>query len=1144
MPGSAGTLEQLAKELGAALSPLQTLDASNVIAVLRDLGVEFPASLTGDTNFMTAVSDAATSASSLAADTQALIAAITAGDDSGILGAGVKVIDDIGSTIATFGALATALKAVPPSAGLSSAQIAAFAGSLADDLLAYLLVGYLEAAYPTLACVLTLFGVFDRTVTPGKSGDPTQPPHVARKLHLAKLLDLLTSPAQLLKDTVNWGDPAFDGTALLQRVNDALDGVALPVTLVPAAPAPPKQLVTPFFSLGVDSSISPPGLLLTLTAATSAPVDVSLQLSPNWALNITASAPLDTGLKVQVRPPGSFSVKPPTNPLSGQILFDLRGPGGGSPILIFGETGKSRMEVATVDVGVGVSVTWDAAANVAGGEPSLDFSITGGQLFIDMSEADGFLSDVTGGTPIQATFGFDGTWAPSTGLHITGGGQLEIDLPLHLDLGPVTLSTIYIIGGISGGDLTLELSAALGVTLGPIQASVDRVGLTGTLSFPQSGGNLGPANLALGFKPPDGLGIEIDAGPAAGGGYISFDPSKGQYAGVLDVSLMDVVQVKVIGVIDTIMPDGSSGFSFILIITFDLPPLQLGFGFTLNGVGGLGGVNRTIDTAALQAGFVAHSLDSILFPPNPVANAPEIISNIRNFFPVAQNSYVFGPMMEIGWGTPTLITLQIGVVLELPQPVVIVLLGLVEVALPDSETALIELNIDLLGELDFGTKTLQIEGDLYDSSVLIYSMTGSLFFRICWGSEPNFIYSCGGFNPHYNTAGLDIPPMQRCSVSIGDGDNPRISANNYFAVSSNSLQFGANVQAYASAAGFTIQGYLGFDVLIIFSPFSFEFDFSVSFSVSFEGFNLLSLGVSGSLSGPRPWNFNGSASISILFFSVSVSLSLTWGDSTPVTIPQKRVLPDLVTALQAHSNWSAALPSGVTPAASLAALAPSDPTVLVYPMGTLSVRENIVPLDVPITRYGNATPSDGSLFAISDVQINNQETTRNTFQEYFAPGQFNALSDADKLSSPSFELYDAGVTIGSDAVDSGKDTARTVVYEERYIDSPMSYSRSTGHYLMPVDISAALSRQGAGFVAPVRNSGLGKYAAGPATAAMTTSEESYVVANTNDLSVRSDISSASGVTYFQARAALNFHLAANPADTGDLQIVTLYEAAA
>jgi hypothetical protein len=213
-------------------------------------------------------------------------------------------------------------------------------------------------------------------------------------------------------------------------------------------------------------------------------------------------------------------------------------------------------------------------------------------------------------------------------------------------------------------------------------------------------------------------------------------------------------------------------------------------------------------------------------------------------------------------------------------------------------------------------------------------------------------------------------------------------------------------------------------------------------------------------------------------------------------------------------------------------------------MGTLSVRENVVPLDVPITRYGNATPSDGGLFAISDVQIDGQETTRQTFTEYFAPGQFNALSDADKLSQPSFEPYDAGVTIGSSAVDSGKDSARTVVYEEKYVDSPMSYSRATGPYFMPAVIHAALSRQGAGYVSPVKTTGLTKYRNGPATAAITTSDQSYVVADANDLSVRSDISSSSGVAYFQARAALASHLAANPADAGNLQIVTLYEAAA
>ena len=47
----------------------------------------------------------------------------------------------------------------------------------------------------------------------------------------------------------------------------------------------------------------------------------------------------------------------------------------------------------------------------------------------------------------------------------------------------------------------IEISAALGLTLGPIEASVDRVGVKGLISFPDHGGNLGPANLAIDFKP-------------------------------------------------------------------------------------------------------------------------------------------------------------------------------------------------------------------------------------------------------------------------------------------------------------------------------------------------------------------------------------------------------------------------------------------------------------------------------------------------------------------------------------------------------------------------------------------------------------------------------------------------------------------
>ncbi len=81
----------------------------------------------------------------------------------------------------------------------------------------------------------------------------------------------------------------------------------------------------------------------------------------------------------------------------------------------------------------------------------------------------------------------------------------------------------------------------------------------------------------------------------------------------------------------------------------------------------------------------AHTLDDILFPPDPVANAPQIISEIETFFPPQEGRYLFGPMLSIGWGTPTLIDFEVGVILEVPDPIRLAILGEIK-AIPDRRT--------------------------------------------------------------------------------------------------------------------------------------------------------------------------------------------------------------------------------------------------------------------------------------------------------------------------------------------------------------------------------------------------------------------------------------------------------------------------
>src|SRR6185436_3089306 len=116
--------------------------------------------------------------------------------------------------------------------------------------------------------------------------------------------------------------------------------------------------------------------------------------------------------------------------------------------------------------------------------------------------------------------------------------------------------------------------------------------------------------------------------------------------------------------ITTKMPDGSKGFSMLIIISAEFnPAFQLGYGFTLIGVGGLLGLNRTVLLQPLRDGVRTGAVNSIMFPQNVVQNAPRIISDLKAIFPPYEGKFLIGPMGKIGWGTPTLVSLSLGLII-------------------------------------------------------------------------------------------------------------------------------------------------------------------------------------------------------------------------------------------------------------------------------------------------------------------------------------------------------------------------------------------------------------------------------------------------------------------------------------------------
>jgi len=164
--------------------------------------------------------------------------------------------------------------------------------------------------------------------------------------------------------------------------------------------------------------------------------------------------------------------------------------------------------------------------------------------------------------------------------------------------------------------------------------------------------------------------------------------------------------------------------------------------------------------------------------------------------------------------------------------------------------------------------------------------------------------------------------------------------------------------------------------------------------------------------------------------------------------------------------------------------------------------------------------------------------------DYFARAQFQDMPDAEKISAPAFERFPCGVALGEPAVRGGHDAARTVALQERYVVDPTQSSRLLQLRLIGTERFAALTALGAGARSAVKNSGTSTYLRPDTTSMVATTDIQYVVASTEDLTIRVDLTEASGTTNCAASAALAAHLASHPQDAGRLQVLPVHEVAA
>jgi len=1042
--------------------------------------------------------------------------------------------------------------------------------TIGEDLLGLAAVQYLDRRHAVLVPLLrlvTLLGQrrFTAVIAPDGETLQREPVRVDR-FDIGRIRDLLGNPVGTLKAEYHLASgltqPDLTADTLFPRIAAVAQALGLPVffgfdptdgiDLGTFGNDRAPHMLMLFIPISADVMSESAGLGVGLALDQTLGLVVhpfgTLNVSETvgrWGLQLTTTAGLPpfavSSSGVRFASGSSFTdVK---FKLSASLLPGAgASPNGDLPVFQIGSTDGTRLELSEF------RFVFDGNFTPSGRDFGVQAQIGKAALVIASSDGDGFLGAVLpAGSRIEFQLGIG--WSTQRGLYFQGSAGLDVTLPLSFSIGDVLDVDAVQLRILVSQEIDLIASATVSLHLGPVTATAEGLGLKTALTFPTGGGNLGPLDGSLGFLLPRGIGIDVDAGPVSGGGFLFLDPDAGRYAGAVELSVFSI-SVKAFGVIDTKFPDGHKGFSFVIVISAEFTPIQLGFGFTLLGVGGLIGINRTLDADGLRNAIRSRGLDHVLFPHDPVGDAPAIISDLSAIFPPSEGRYVFGPMAKLGWGTPTIIDAELGIVLVLPGPQLAVL-GEVHSVLPTENFPLVELNFAVAGVLDVPQKRFSLDASLHDSHVGDFPMSGDMAMRLAWGDNPNFALAVGGFNPAYKPP-PGFPSLSRVTVDLGVDGNPSLTLQGYLAITSNTAQVGARAELNARGGGLRLHGFIGFDALFVFSPFSFRASFDAGVDVTFHGHGI-GLHVHGAVSGPSPWHIEGSVCVSILFWDACLDFSKDFGGSTHVELPSldpflgspsgaaiaAQQIIGLKNALEDPRSWSSAAPAGAFSAVTLALGASEAPTP-VDPMGAASLHQRVVPLNRPITLFAGARPLGPGRYDVQRVTLSGGiVATASPVQDSFAPAAFQKMSDAQKLSSPSFEKMDAGVLVSSDAVTVGTIVPEPITYKTIVIDPRTTTPPTAPDVALTARHLAGMTARSSTALAGLRVSGIERFVDPTAAVQVTLADQTYVVAQ------RTTLAAASGFVSSLSKTALALGVeaavAATPALAGQLQIIPAHE---
>lgn len=511
-------------------------------------------------------------------------------------------------------------------------------------------------------------------------------------------------------------------------------------------------------------------------------------------------------------------------------------------------------------------------------------------------------------------------------------------------------------------------------------------------------------------KIPTGIGARINTGVVSGGGYLRYSEDNKEYGGVFDLQFLKF-GITAIGLL------GTEPFSLVIVIGVHFAPkIDLGFGFTLNGLGGILAIERSVNTTALSEGLKTDIVGQLLFPSDPVAAAPQILDSLGKVFPQRDGGFVVGPIAELGWGSQAgFVKARLGIVLSLPDPKVVIL-GALEIGVPSADIKpdkrIVDIHADLLGEITPDYFLLKVS--IFKSKLFTLTLSGDIALFIKWAGEGAFALSVGGFFPKYD-APKEIGKLDRLSIGFKPPvDWLKITAEAYVAITSNSIQFGGKLDLSADVGVASAHAWISLDALFQWAPY-FHFIVILDVGIEVKAFGATIAGVHfhGELSGDQPWRLEGTATAEILWWDVDVDIGpLTWGEPRPTDAPRIDSVKAAADALQAEAAWTPILPAD---ALQLARFTDTGGDRLFHPLGRLEVKQAQVPLETQIDRIGSSSVSASRVYLAQPMVGAVEAAAVSTVQDRFSPGHFLALKDDQLMARPDFEQMPAGLVVAASA---------------------------------------------------------------------------------------------------------------------------------